>query len=44
MAVGTQSDVRAMLTRVIDYLKMRGVTAMFTSLTTPTQSSKPPSR
>jgi circadian clock protein KaiC len=38
MAVGTQMDVRSMLTRVIDYLKIRGVTAMFTSLTTPTQS------
>ena len=33
MAVGTQSDVRAMLTRVIDYFKTRGVTAVFTSLT-----------
>jgi circadian clock protein KaiC len=37
MAVGTQTDVRSMLTRVIDYLKMRSVTAMFTSLTTPSQ-------
>jgi circadian clock protein KaiC len=35
MAAGTQPDVRAMLTRVIDYLKTRGVTALFTSLTTP---------
>ena len=35
MAAGTESDVRAMLTRVIDYLKTRGVTALFTSLTTP---------
>ena len=34
MAVGTQTDVRAMLTRVIDYLKTRGITALFTSLTT----------
>jgi circadian clock protein KaiC len=32
MTVGTQIDVRAMLTRVIDYLKTRGVTALFTSL------------
>src|SRR6188768_513716 len=32
MTVGTQTDVRAMLTRVIDYLKTRGVTALFTSL------------
>jgi circadian clock protein KaiC len=38
MAVGTQADVRAMLTRVIDYLKMRGVTGLFTSLTTASQS------
>ncbi|HTU66656.1 MAG TPA: circadian clock protein KaiC [Steroidobacteraceae bacterium] len=38
MAVGTTADVRSMLTRVIDYLKTRGITAMFTSLTTPTQS------
>ncbi len=38
MAVGTQSDVRAMLTRVIDYLKTRGITALFTSLTTSAQS------
>jgi circadian clock protein KaiC len=33
MAVGTQIDVRAMLTRVIDFLKTRGITGMFTSLT-----------
>ena len=33
MAVGTNADVRSMLTRVIDFLKMRGVTALFTSLT-----------
>jgi circadian clock protein KaiC len=38
MAVGTNNDVRAMLTRVIDFLKMRGITAMFTSLTSTTQS------
>jgi circadian clock protein KaiC len=38
LAVGTQADVRAMLTRVIDYLKTRGVTAMFTSLATSAQS------
>ena len=31
------ADVRAMLTRVIDYLKTRGITALFTSLTTPAQ-------
>jgi circadian clock protein KaiC len=32
LTVGTQSDVRAMLTRLIDFLKMRGVTVVFTSL------------
>lgn len=34
MSVGTPADVRSMLTRVIDFLKTRGVTAMFTSLST----------
>jgi circadian clock protein KaiC len=38
MAVGTTNDVRAMLTRVIDFLKTRGVTAMFSSLTSNAQS------
>jgi circadian clock protein KaiC len=38
MAVGTQADVRAMLTRMIDYLKTRSITAMFTSLNTPSQT------
>ena len=33
LAVGTQVDVRAMLTRLIDFLKMRNITAFFTSLT-----------
>lgn len=33
MAVGTGTDVRSMLTRLIDYLKTRGTTAMFASLT-----------
>jgi circadian clock protein KaiC len=33
LSVGTQIDVRAMLTRMIDFLKMRGITALFTSLT-----------
>src|SRR5689334_17272471 len=33
MAVGSDSDVRSMLTRLIDFLKTRGVTAMFASLT-----------
>jgi circadian clock protein KaiC len=38
LAVGTQLDVRSMLTRVIDFLKTRGITALFTSLTTPEHS------
>jgi circadian clock protein KaiC len=38
LAVGTNFDVRSMLTRIIDFLKMRGVTAMFTSLTSADQS------
>jgi circadian clock protein KaiC len=33
LTVGTQSDVRSMLTRVIDYLKSEGITGLFTSLT-----------
>jgi circadian clock protein KaiC len=33
LTVGTQVDVRAMLTRLIDFLKTRGITALFTSLT-----------
>ena len=33
LAVGTQFDVRAMLTRLIDFLKQRNITALFTSLT-----------
>jgi circadian clock protein KaiC len=37
MAVGTPADVRSMLTRIIDFLKTRGVTAMFTSLTSLSQ-------
>jgi circadian clock protein KaiC len=35
LAVGTTIDVRSMLTRVIDFLKSRCITAMFTSLTSP---------
>jgi circadian clock protein KaiC len=37
MAVGTPADVRSMLTRVIDFLKTRGVTALFTSLVSPAE-------
>ncbi len=33
LMVGTQTDVRAMLTRIIDFLKTRNITAVFTSLT-----------
>ncbi|HEX9660466.1 MAG TPA: circadian clock protein KaiC [Rhodothermales bacterium] len=33
LTIGTQMDVRAMLTRMIDFLKMRNVTALFTGLT-----------
>jgi len=38
LAVGTSIDVRSMLTRVIDFLKTRGITAMFTSLATNDES------
>jgi circadian clock protein KaiC len=33
LTAGTLTDVRAMLTRLIDHLKMEGITAMLTSLT-----------
>ena len=33
LAVGDQIDAKAMLTRLIDFLKMRQITGMFTSLT-----------
>jgi circadian clock protein KaiC len=33
LSIGSQSDVRAMLTRVIDHLKVAGITGLFTSLT-----------
>ncbi|MBS0420880.1 MAG: circadian clock protein KaiC [Proteobacteria bacterium] len=33
LSVGTQNDVRAMLMRIIDHLKVGGVTGLFTSLT-----------
>jgi circadian clock protein KaiC len=38
LAVGTNTDVRSMLTRVIDFLKTRGITALFTSLTSSEQT------
>ncbi len=40
MAVGTNTDVRSMLTRLIDFLKTRGVTAMFASLTSSSESAE----
>lgn len=33
LSIGTQMDVRAMLTRLIDFLKTRNITSVFTSLT-----------
>jgi circadian clock protein KaiC len=33
LTVGSQNDVRSMLTRVIDYVKSQGITGLFTSLT-----------
>src|SRR6202158_1608055 len=33
LAVSTQNEVRSMLTRLVDFLKTQGITAMFTSLT-----------
>jgi circadian clock protein KaiC len=38
LAIGTSADVRSMLTRVIDFLKTRVVTALFTSLASNAQS------
>ena len=32
LTVGTHSDVRSMLTRIMDYLKMESITGLFTSL------------
>jgi len=39
-AVGSQTDVEAMLTRVIDYLKTEAITALFTSLPAAQTESK----
>jgi len=33
VAAGIQLDVKSMLTRLVDYMKMQGITAVFTSLT-----------
>ncbi|UOR04656.1 circadian clock protein KaiC [Hymenobacter aerilatus] len=35
ISVGSLSEVRSMLTRLIDYLKVHGITALFTALTSP---------
>jgi circadian clock protein KaiC len=37
VSLGTSHEVRSMMTRLVDYLKSRGITAMMTSLTTPTE-------
>lgn len=34
MAIGSESEIKAMLTRLIDYFKNRQITSLFTSLTT----------
>jgi circadian clock protein KaiC len=39
IAVGAMNEVRGMLTRLIDYLKVNGITAMFSALTIPTGDS-----
>lgn len=43
MTIGEMGDIKSMLTRVIDFLKSRSITALFTSLTEggiPTESSE----
>jgi circadian clock protein KaiC len=40
LRVGTGADVSAMLTRQVDFLKARGVTVMFTSLTSETDPAR----
>lgn len=39
ISVGAMNEVRGMLTRLIDYLKVNGITAMFSALTVPTGHS-----
>jgi circadian clock protein KaiC len=41
LRVGSEADVSAMLTRQVGFLKTRGVTALFTSLTSDAQSARP---
>ncbi|MCW3006626.1 MAG: circadian clock protein KaiC [Solirubrobacterales bacterium] len=40
LRIGTEADVSAMLTRQVDFLKARGVTTLFTSLTAGTQPGR----
>jgi circadian clock protein KaiC len=39
IATGSSQEVRAMLVRLIDFLKMQKITALFTNLTSPSQDS-----
>ncbi|KON81264.1 circadian clock protein KaiC [Azoarcus sp. PA01] len=41
MSLGTQIEVRAMFTRLVDYLKTEGITAVFTSLTSGSAAETP---
>jgi circadian clock protein KaiC len=41
LRIGTQTDVSAMLTRQVDFLKSRGVTTLFTSLTSGAEPGGP---
>jgi circadian clock protein KaiC len=38
MDIGTAAETKAMLTRLVDFLKAKGITAVFTSLTTETDN------
>jgi circadian clock protein KaiC len=42
MTVGSDTDVRSMLMRLVDFLKMRGVTALFCSLTASDEAQDAP--
>jgi circadian clock protein KaiC len=44
LRIGSGADVAAMLTRQVDFLKSRGVTALFTSLASATRVPRPSSR
>jgi len=41
LRIGSEADVSAMLTRQVDFLKARGVTALFTSLNAGTEAALP---